>query len=126
MELQINRVRINRSRPVFITIRKQSLRRLCHSVHRSGDSRPIPKGRLRGLARGYPGLYPVGRVRGLAGQGIRAQASEGSPGPVGGRWIPACTEADLPKQTATGGDGTHPSVMYSCISLILHGFMNKI
>ena len=62
--------------------------RVCHSVNRWGVSRPIPMGRLRGLAGGSPGLYPRGwgvwpggfsrpiprgRLRGLA-RGPQAQA----------------------------------------------------
>ena len=37
------------------------------------------------------------------------------PGPGGrGAGIPACTEADPPRETATAADGTHPTGMHSC------------
>ena len=49
---------------------------------------------------------------------------QGAPGPhpgdlqgpkLGGGWgIPACTEADPTKQTATAADGTHATGMHSC------------
>ena len=49
------------------------------------------------------------RLRGLAG---------GGPRPRWGVCIPACTEADPPpQQTANAADGTHPTVMHSCIYL---------
>ena len=95
----------------FVTVRKRSLRRLCFytclSVLRGGvrypgpypgggwevwlgASRPIPWGRLGGLAGGggFPGPYPGGSWRVWPG---------GAPGPgLGGVCIPACTEADIP------------------------------
>ena len=38
-------------------------------------------------------------------------------GVPGGGGIPACTEADLPGETATAVDGMHPTGMHSCFSL---------
>ena len=50
-------------------------------------SRPIPRGKFRGLAGGCLGP---------------------------GGCIPACTEASTPQPTATAADGTHPTGMHSC------------
>ena len=79
---------------IIITARKQSLRRLCFymclAVHRGG---------LQAHTRGGGWGVWLGGV------------SRPTPG---GRGIPACTEADPPKQTAIAAGGTHPTGMHSC------------
>ena len=92
-----------------------------------GISRPIPRGRLGGLAGwgrlGSPGPYPGGgEVGGFDQRGLRpiprgrlgglAVGVSRSPGP--GPWGSPYTEADTPQQTATAADGTHPPGMHSC------------
>ena len=52
----------------------------------------------------------LGRSPGPHLEGVQAQTW---------RCIPACTEADIPQQTATAVGGTHPTGMHSCLDLSL-------
>ena len=70
---------------------------VCHSVHRGGLQAQT-WGEVGGLAGGSPDADPGGRLGGLAGRGVSRPRPGGSrPRPVGGgRFIPACIEADTP------------------------------
>ena len=68
--------------------------RVCHSVHR-GVSRPRPRVEVGAVwLGGCPGPHPGG--------------------PGGRGCIPACTETDIPQQTATAAGRMHPTAMHSC------------
>ena len=81
-------------------------------------SRPIPRGSLRGLARGVSRPTPRGEVEGSGLGGLQAHTWGGSPGPQLGGCILACTEAEPPlPQMATAAGGTHPTGMHSCVKM---------
>ena len=67
--------------------------------------------------RGSPGPHVGGKLIGRAGGAPGLHPGRGSPGPhprVSGGCIPACTEAETPKHTATVAGGTHPTGINSC------------
>ena len=88
-------------------------------------------GKPRGLARGSPGPHPREKLRGLAWGspgphpgGLKAHTwgspgphPGGSPGPLPGGYIPACTEGDPPIATAAGS--MHPTGIHSCCCVII-------
>ena len=89
------------------------------SVYAQGWSPgPHPEVRLRGLAGGSPGPHLEGVLQAHTWGGFQADTWGGGrvfPGRhPGGGCIPACTEADTPKQTATATSSTHPTGMHSC------------
>ena len=78
-----------------------------HPGGRLGDLQAhIGGGEVGGLAGGSPGLHLGGGAPGPHLGGFQAQAP--------GECIPACTEADPPKQMATAVGGMHPTGMHSC------------
>ena len=102
-------------------------------------SRPRPRGKVGGLARGVSRPKPPGGGVGgwvLGGSsgphpgggwgsgqwghqahtwGGGSQAhTQGGPSPGPGGCIPACTEADTPPQMATAAGSMHPTGMHAC------------
>ena len=62
---------------------------------------------------GSPGPHPRVKLRGLAWGGLQAHTLRGSPSPLLGGCIPACTEAGTPPPNGYCWGGTHPTGMHS-------------
>ena len=71
-----------------------------HSVHGGGASKPTPRGEVESLAGGCLGLYPGGKLMGLA-RGVSSPPRQTPP----------------PKQTTTTAGGTHPTGIHSCFCI---------
>ena len=108
--------------PVFTAL-KRSLRRLrfytCLSVilFTGGVSRPTSRGEVGGSGQVGLQAHTQWGLQAHTQWGLQAHTWGGGQGvgvfPGPGRWIPVCTEADTPQQTATAVGSTHPTGMHS-------------